>query len=65
MIPESIKLGDEYYVLASALGPYRPQVVLNHGDSFAIFDLADDIPFVGREAYGLFYCGTLSYRGAT
>ena len=55
---EHIRLGDQYYVLASALALRQPQVLLNHADSFAIFDLAGDIPFAGFEAYGLFHRGT-------
>lgn len=55
---EHIRLGDQYYVLASARALRQPQVLLNHADSFAIFDLAGDIPFAGFEAYGLFHRGT-------
>lgn len=58
MIPERIRLGEEYYLLASALAPRRPQVLLNHADSFAIFDLAGDIPVAGLEPYGLFHRGS-------
>jgi glycogen debranching enzyme len=58
VIPESIRLGNEFYVLASALAPRRPQVLLNHEDSFAIFDVAGDIPLAVLEAYGLFHQGT-------
>lgn len=57
-IPDSIRVQEEYYLLASALAPRHPQVLLNHGDSFAIFDLAGDIPIARREAYGLFHRGT-------
>lgn len=58
MTPERIRLGEHYYLLASALAPRRPQAVLNHADSFAIFDLAGDIPIAGLEPYGLFHRGT-------
>jgi glycogen debranching enzyme len=58
MVSERIRIGDEYYLLASALAPRRSQQLLNHGDSFAIFDLAGDIPLAGRELYGLFHAGT-------
>lgn len=58
MTPERIRLGEEYYLLASALAPRRPQVLLNHGDSFGIFDLAGDIPLAGVEPYGLFHQGS-------
>jgi len=56
--PERIRLGEHYYLLASALAPRRPQVLLNHQDSFAIFDLAGDVPLTVDEPYGLFHCGT-------
>src|SRR5262249_4985347 len=56
--PERIRLGDEYYLLASSLASRRPQVLLNHADSFAIFDLAGDIPVASTEPYGLFHRGT-------
>lgn len=55
---ERIRIGDEYYVLASAMASRRTRVLLNHADSFAIFDLAGDIPLTGRESYGLFHRGT-------
>jgi glycogen debranching enzyme len=56
--PERIRLGEHYYLLASALAPRRPQVLLNHANSFAIFDLAGDIPVAGLDPYGLFHQGT-------
>jgi glycogen debranching enzyme len=55
---EHIRLSEEYYLLASALAPRQPQVLLSHADSFAIFDLAGDIPVARRESYGLFHSGT-------
>ena len=58
MVTESIRIGDEYYLLASALAPRRPQVLLNHADSFAIFDLGGDIQLAREEPYGLFHRGT-------
>lgn len=58
MVSERIRIGDEYYLLASALAPRRPRQLLNHADSFAIFDLAGDIPLAGKEPYGLFHRGT-------
>ncbi len=57
-MPDHIRLNEEYYVLISALVSRQPQVLLNHADSFAIFDLAGDIPIAHREAYGLFHRGT-------
>lgn len=58
MPSERIRVGEDYYLLASALAPRRPQMLLNHQRSFAIFDLAGDIPLAGREPYGLFHRGT-------
>ena len=58
MITEEVRPEDEYYLLASASAQRRPQFLLNHAESFAIFDLAGDIPLARREAYGLFHCGT-------
>src|SRR5215510_1511137 len=58
MIAEQIRPDEEYYLVASASAQRRAQLLLNHDESFAIFDLAGDIPLVRREAYGLFHCGT-------
>lgn len=58
MTPEHVRPQEEYYVLASALAQRRPQVLLNHAESFAIFDLAGDIPLAYRDSYGLFHRGT-------
>jgi glycogen debranching enzyme len=55
---EHVRIGEHYYLLASALAPRRPQVLLNHRDSFAIFDLAGDVPLASNEPYGLFHRGT-------
>src|SRR5262245_45273755 len=55
---EHVRLEEEYYLLASALAQRRPQVLLNHAESFAIFDLAGDIPLAYRDSYGLFHRGT-------
>lgn len=62
MIPEHVRLEEEYYLLASARAQRRPQVLLNHAESFAIFDLAGDIPLAYRDAYGLFHRGTRFLR---
>jgi len=55
---EHVHPEEEYYLLASASAQRRPQFLLNHAESFAIFDLGGDIPLARREAYGLFHCGT-------
>ncbi len=51
---ERIRIGDQFYILASALAPRQRWILLNHHESFAIFDLAGDIPLAGSETYGLF-----------
>ena len=58
MIAEHVHPEEEYYLLTSASAQRRPQFLLNHAESFAIFDPAGDIPLARREAYGLFHCGT-------
>jgi glycogen debranching enzyme len=55
---ERIRIGDQYYLLASALAPTRPRRLLNHGDSFAIFDLSGDVPLAALEPFGVFHRGT-------
>jgi glycogen debranching enzyme len=56
--PDRIRIGEHYYLLASTLAPRRPQLLLNYHDSFAIFDLAGDVPVTIDEPYGLFHGGT-------
>ena len=58
MTAEHIRTDEEYYLVASASIQRRAQVLLNHDESFVIFDLTSDIPLARREAYGLFHCGT-------
>jgi glycogen debranching enzyme len=55
---EAVRVDEEYYLLASAFAQRRPQVLLSHGESFAIFDAAGDVPRVRWESYGLFHAGT-------
>src|SRR5438128_11711864 len=55
---EQIRLGDQYYVLASSLASRRRKHVLAHGDTFAVLDQSGDIPFAVEEELGLFYRGT-------
>jgi len=55
---ERIRIGDQYYLLASALAPTRPRRLLNHGDSFAIFDLSGDVPLAALDPFGVFHRGT-------
>src|ERR1043165_8466459 len=50
--PERLRIGEHYYLLASAFAPRRPHVLLNHQDSFAIFDSIGDVPLTVDEPYG-------------
>ena len=55
---ERIRIGDQYYILASALAPRQRWMLLSHSDSFGIFDLSGDIPLAGTETCGLFHRDT-------
>jgi glycogen debranching enzyme len=55
---EHVRLGDEYYVLASSLASRRRKNVLAHGDTFAVLDQSGDVPATVEEEVGLFYRGT-------
>jgi glycogen debranching enzyme len=58
MSADRIRIGDDYYLLASALPPRGRRVVLNHGDTFAIISESGDVPLAGHEPFGLFCAGT-------
>src|ERR1051325_11047274 len=58
MPSERIQVGNDYYLLASSLAPRRPRQLLSHAESFAIFDLAGDIPLTGLDPFGLLHRGT-------
>src|SRR5437870_13483307 len=55
---EHLRVGDEYYVLASSLASRRRKHVLSHQDTFAVLDQSGDIPFALEEEVGLFFRGT-------
>src|SRR5438309_11654136 len=55
---EHLRVGDEYYVLASSLASRRRKHVLSHQDSFAVLDQSGDIPFALEEEVGVFFRGT-------
>ena len=57
MASARIRIGDEYYLLATALSQQGRQLVLNHGDSFAIVNEFGDCPLSGQQ-YGLVHAGT-------
>lgn len=52
-----IRVGDDYYLLASAAAARGRQLVLNHGDSFAIVTESGDCPLAGREPFGVCHAG--------
>jgi glycogen debranching enzyme len=58
MPSERIRIGNDYYLLATAVPARGPRLVLNHGDSFAIFNETGDVPRAGSEPFGLFCAGT-------
>jgi glycogen debranching enzyme len=53
-----LKVGSDYYVLASSLASRRQSKVLANGQSFAVFDAAGDIIESPLEALGFFNCDT-------
>src|SRR5260370_2951332 len=53
-----VKVGSDYYVLASSLGSRRASQVLANGRSFAVFETAGDIIDSTLEALGFFYSDT-------
>jgi glycogen debranching enzyme len=55
---EHLRLGDEYYVLASSLASRRRKHILAHGDAFAVLDQSGDVPLAPEEELGLFFRGT-------
>jgi glycogen debranching enzyme len=56
--PTVIKVGSEFYVLASALGSRRATRVLANGESFAVFEVGGDILESPFEALGFFHRDT-------
>ncbi|MGA2192533.1 MAG: amylo-alpha-1,6-glucosidase [Nitrospirota bacterium] len=53
-----IKVGDQYYVLATSAFADDRTNVLKEGDTFAVFDRYGDITPMGRGEQGLFHEGT-------
>ena len=53
-----VKVGSDYYVLASSLASRRASQVLANGRSFAVFEAAGDIIGSPLEALGFFNCDT-------
>ena len=53
-----VKVGSDFYVLASALASRRGSRVLANGQSFAVFDVGGDILDYPLEALGFFHRDT-------
>jgi glycogen debranching enzyme len=53
-----VKVGSDYYVLASSLASRRSNQVLANGQSFAVFEAAGDIIDSPLEAFGFFSSDT-------
>jgi glycogen debranching enzyme len=53
-----IQVQDQYYILASASKATDRTAVLQHGDTFAVFDLHGDIGASGPSEQGLYHEGT-------
>ncbi len=56
--PAVLKVGSDFYLLASSLASRRATRVLCCAKSFAIFDAAADIPQAPLEALGFFHDDT-------
>ena len=56
--PHVLKVGSDFYVLASALASRRTTRVLANGQSFAVFDVGGDILDHALEALGFFHRDT-------
>ncbi len=54
---EHVRVGDEYYVLASSLASRRRKQVLSHEDAFIVLDQSGDVPTAVDEELGLFFRG--------
>jgi hypothetical protein len=50
-----IQVQDQYYILASASKATDRTAVLQHGDTFAVFDLHGDIGASGPSEQGLYH----------
>ena len=53
-----IQVQDQFYILATASRAGDRSAVLQHGDTFALFDLSGDIGSLGAGEQGLYHEGT-------
>ncbi|HXF78542.1 MAG TPA: amylo-alpha-1,6-glucosidase [Usitatibacter sp.] len=57
-LEEAIRVGDQWYVLATSSRAGDPGRVLKHGDTFALFDRFGDMPRAGTGEHGVYHQGT-------
>jgi glycogen debranching enzyme len=55
---EVIEVGNQFYILATASRATERSAVLQHDDTFAVFDYAGDIGALGAAEQGLYHEGT-------
>ncbi|HYM23549.1 MAG TPA: glycogen debranching N-terminal domain-containing protein, partial [Vicinamibacterales bacterium] len=53
-----IEVGDQFYILATASRAAQRTAVLEHDDTFAVFDYSGDIGAYGIAEEGLYHEGT-------
>jgi glycogen debranching enzyme len=57
-VEDVIQVQDQFYILATASRAAERTAVLQHGDTFALFDLFGDIGMFGAGEQGLYHHGT-------
>lgn len=57
-LEEAIRVGDQWYVLATSSRSGDPGRVLKYGDTFALFDRFGDMPRAGTGEHGVYHQGT-------
>src|SRR5919204_1336392 len=55
---DAIQIHDQFYILATASGAGERSAVLQHNDTFAVFDLYGDVAAFGAGEQGLYHEGT-------
>jgi glycogen debranching enzyme len=55
---ERLRIGNDFYLLAGAVPIRGRQLVLNHGDSFAVLNELGDCPLTAHEPFGVLCDGT-------
>src|SRR5687768_17903150 len=57
-MPETVRLDEQFYIVAEAERPTTPLRVLKQGDSFGVFDPHGDIVPAETGEHGLYHAGT-------